>query len=50
MLTKLLLLCGGPSDERNISLNSARSVYDHLEDDFEFDIIFTDKNLGKFLM
>lgn len=50
MLTKLLLLCGGPSDERNISLNSARSVYDHLEDDFEFDIIFIDKNLDKFLI
>ena len=50
MLTKLLLLCGGPSDERNISLNSARSVYDHLEDDFEFDIVFIDKNLDKFLI
>ncbi|MSR71705.1 MAG: hypothetical protein EXS50_03570 [Candidatus Taylorbacteria bacterium] len=29
---KLGLLCGGPSLERGISLNSARSVLDHLED------------------
>ncbi len=30
---KLALLCGGPSLERGISLNSARSVMDHLESD-----------------
>lgn len=30
---KIALLCGGPSLERGISLNSARSVLDHLEDD-----------------
>ncbi len=30
---KIALLCGGPSLERGISLNSARSVMDHLEDD-----------------
>src|SRR3990167_8725779 len=29
---KLGLLCGGPSLERGISLNSARSVLDHLGD------------------
>ncbi len=28
---KIALLCGGPSRERGISLNSARSVLDHLE-------------------
>lgn len=30
---KIALLCGGPSLERGISLNSARSVLDHLESD-----------------
>ncbi|MEW6610273.1 MAG: hypothetical protein AB1352_01420 [Patescibacteria group bacterium] len=30
---KLALLCGGPSRERGISLNSARSVLDHLAGD-----------------
>jgi len=30
---KIALLCGGPSRERGISLNSARSVLDHLADD-----------------
>ncbi len=30
---KIALLCGGPSLERGISLNSARSVMDHLESD-----------------
>lgn len=30
---KIALLTGGPSFERGISLNSARSVLDHLEDD-----------------
>jgi len=48
MITKLLLLCGGPSPERNISLNSARTVYDHLEKEFDLDIVFIDKNLRKF--
>lgn len=28
---KLVLICGGPSQERGISLNSARSVMDHLK-------------------
>ncbi|MBO6126464.1 MAG: hypothetical protein J6P21_00470 [Clostridia bacterium] len=48
MITKLLLICGGPSPERNISLNSARTVYDHLEKEFDINIIFIDKNLKKF--
>ena len=30
---KLVVLCGGPSKERGISLNSARSVCDHLDGD-----------------
>ncbi|MFI0434189.1 MAG: hypothetical protein ACH350_00490 [Parachlamydiaceae bacterium] len=30
---KLALICGGPSPERGISLNSARSVMDHLKGD-----------------
>lgn len=28
---RVALICGGPSAERGISLNSARSVLDHLE-------------------
>ena len=30
---KIAVLCGGPSPERGISLNSARSVMDHLQSD-----------------
>lgn len=44
----MLLICGGPSPERNISLNSARSVYDHLENDFNIEIIFIDKEKNYF--
>ncbi len=29
----IALICGGPSAERGISLNSARSVMDHLQDE-----------------
>lgn len=32
-MTRIAIICGGPSDERGISLNSARSVRDHLGDD-----------------
>ncbi len=46
----MLLICGGPSAERNISLNSARSVYDHLEDEYRIEIIFISKNLDFFLI
>lgn len=31
---KLALICGGPSQERGISLNSARSVMDHLQSSY----------------
>ncbi|MDA2922258.1 hypothetical protein MYX07_03250 [Patescibacteria group bacterium AH-259-L07] len=40
---KVALLCGGPSLERGISLNSARSVLDHLSsDDIEIVPIYLD--------
>ncbi|HBR71031.1 TPA: hypothetical protein DIC20_05420 [Candidatus Dependentiae bacterium] len=40
---KIALLCGGPSLERGISLNSARSVMDHLEaEDIEIMPIYFD--------
>lgn len=29
-MTSVTLICGGPSKERGISINSARSIYDHL--------------------
>lgn len=39
------IICGGPSMERGISLNSARSVADHLEgDDFNIRIFYVDQN------
>lgn len=42
---KVGLLCGGPSLERGISLNSARSVLDHLADnDIEIVPIYFDHN------
>ena len=42
---KIALLCGGPSLERGISLNSARSVMDHLENKFvEIVPIYFDHN------
>ena len=46
----MLLICGGPSVERNISLNSARSVYDHLEGEFKIEIVFINKSLEFFLI
>jgi D-alanine--D-alanine ligase len=41
-MVKLALLCGGPSLERGISLNSARSVLDHLGADTEIIPIYFD--------
>lgn len=48
---KIAILCGGPSAERGISLNSARSVLDHLKSDY-IDIIpfFIDQNLNPYLI
>ncbi|MDR1101544.1 MAG: hypothetical protein LBL34_04230 [Clostridiales bacterium] len=49
---KLLLMCGGPSFERDISLNSVRSVYDNINrgGKVETGIIFVDKHRGKHLI
>jgi len=42
---KIALLCGGPSQERGISLNSARSVCDHLDSpDIELLPIYFDQS------
>ena len=48
---KLLLICGGPGAERNISLNSCRSVYDNIySKNINVDIIYVNKNLDKYLV
>ncbi|MDR1499103.1 MAG: hypothetical protein LBS34_02340 [Rickettsiales bacterium] len=40
------IICGGPSGERGISLNSARSVADHLEDDdIKIQVFYIDQNI-----
>lgn len=46
-MLKVAIICGGMSEERGISLNSARSVYDHLSSPGEIEIlvIYYDKNL-----
>ena len=41
------IICGGPSAERGISLNSARSVADHLESEsIEIKVFYVDKQLN----
>lgn len=48
---KIAILCGGPSAERGISLNSARSVLDHLKGDhIEVIPFFIDQNLNSYLI
>ena len=48
---KIAILCGGPSAERGISLNSARSVLDHLNNDnIEVVPFFIDQNLNPYLI
>ncbi|CAK9153749.1 unnamed protein product [Ilex paraguariensis] len=43
------LICGGPSAERGISLNSARSVLDHIQgDDLHVSCYYIDCNLNAF--
>ncbi|KAF5476357.1 hypothetical protein F2P56_008083 [Juglans regia] len=43
------LVCGGPSAERGISLNSARSVLDHIQgDDLHVNCYYIDCNLNAF--
>src|SRR5690348_15726928 len=46
-MIKLALLLGGPSEERGISLNSARSVADHLTGDLVrlTEVVFFDRQL-----
>ena len=48
---KIAILCGGPSAERGISLNSARSVLDHLKSD-NINVIpfFIDQNKNPYLI
>ena len=45
MKIKIGILFGGISNERNVSLNSARSVFDHLSDadNTEISLIFVNK-------
>lgn len=48
---RIALLCGGPSPERGISLNSARSVLDHLgSDDVEIVPIYFDYKKTPYLI
>lgn len=43
------LICGGPSAERGISLNSARSVLDHIEgDDLQVSCYYIDYDMNAF--
>ncbi|MBD3300722.1 MAG: hypothetical protein GF347_05215 [Candidatus Moranbacteria bacterium] len=45
MKIKIVLLCGGPSPERSISLNSTRSILDNLDKKiFKISIIYFDLN------
>jgi len=47
---KIALICGGPSGERGISLNSARSVYDHLSlpENIDITVIYYDEFLNPY--
>ncbi|CAK7336658.1 unnamed protein product [Dovyalis caffra] len=46
---KVGLICGGPSAERGISLNSARSVLDHIQgDDLQVSCYYIDYDLNAF--
>lgn len=46
---RLAVICGGPSEERGISLNSARSVLDHLQaTDVVVSSYFLDRSLNAF--
>lgn len=43
------VICGGPSAERGISLNSARSVIDHIQgDDLQISCFYIDSHLNAF--
>jgi len=49
---KVALICGGPSKECNISLNSVRSVYDHMRKmpDVSAKIVFINEDNKKYLI
>jgi len=51
-MLKVALICGGPSRECNISLNSVRSVYDHMRKmpDVSAEIIFINEDSRKYLI
>jgi len=51
-MLKILLLCGGKGNERDISLNSVRSVYDHIKSlkSVDLTVIFFDKSDQKYLI
>jgi D-alanine--D-alanine ligase len=51
-MLKVALICGGPSKECNISLNSVRSVYDHLRKmpDVSAKIVFVTEDGKKYLI
>ncbi|KAG5550706.1 hypothetical protein RHGRI_015610 [Rhododendron griersonianum] len=49
MVLRVGLVCGGPSAERGISLNSARSVLDHIQgDDLHVSCYYIDSNLNAY--
>jgi D-alanine--D-alanine ligase len=47
-MSSILLICGGPSPEKGISLNSARSVMDHLIDYFDISALYINDKLQFF--
>lgn len=47
----LVIVCGGPSEERGISLNSARSLFDHIDQNsYAVSLIYFNPNLEAFLI
>lgn len=51
-MLKICLICGGPSKERDISLNSVRSVYDHISTikNIKLTVVFIDENKVNYLI
>jgi D-alanine--D-alanine ligase len=51
-MLSVALICGGPSKECNISLNSVRSVYDHLRTmpDLQAQIVFVNEDHKKYII
>lgn len=48
---KIAIICGGPSAERGISLNSARSIYDNLDKEkYDIKLIYFNPFLDAFLI